>query len=196
MGILRKCIAQRNVVGILTFDEHIGAANGPGFVVPVLAVEMGLGFAVEVTNVFFGHRQHAACAAGGVVDGFDHMAAAQVLFWRQQQINHQFDDFTGGEVLPCFFVGLLCADADQLFEHITHLHGRLVGRQAGKAQVEGGKFLDDLKQQVLLGHLADLFAKLEVIKNSANVRRVAVDVAVEVGCEVAGVVQQRIAPFC
>jgi len=120
------------------------------------------------------------------------VAAAQVLLGCQQQVDHQLDNLARREVLPSFFVGLFRADPDQLFEHITHLHGRLVGRQARKAQVEGGELLDHLKQQVLLGHLADLLTKLEVIKDGADVGRVAVDVAVEIGREVAGVVQQRV----
>ena len=123
------------------------------------------------------------------------MAAAQVLLRRKQQVDHQLDDFARREVFPCFFIGLFRADPDQLFKHIAHLHSRLVGRQVGKAQIEGGELLDDLEQQVLFGHLADLLTKLEVIKDGADVGRVAVDVAVEVGREVAGVVQQRVAPF-
>lgn len=89
---------------------------------------MRLGFAVELTNVFLGHRQHATRTAGRVVDGFHHVAAAQVLLRRKQQVDHQLDDFAWGEVFPCFFIGLFRADPDQFFKHIAHLHGRLVGR--------------------------------------------------------------------
>ena len=195
VGILGEGVAQGDVVGIFAFDEHVGAADGPGLVVPVLAVQQWVGIAVEVADVFFGHRQHAARATGWVVDGFDNVAAAQVLLWCQQQIDHQFDDFARGEVLPGFFVGLLRPNPNQLLKHIAHLHGSLVCGQAGKAQVEGGELLDDLEQQVLFGHFGDLFTKLEMVEDGPDVGRVAVDVAVEVGGEVAGVVQQRVAPL-
>jgi hypothetical protein len=52
-----------------------------------------------------------------------------------------------------------------------------------------------LEQQVFLGHLGDLLTEFEMIKDGADVGRVAVDVAVEIGREIAGIVQQGVAPF-
>ena len=60
-------------------DEHVGLADGPGFVVPVLAEELGLRVGVKVADVFLGDRQHAARAAGGIVDGLHHVAAGEVF---------------------------------------------------------------------------------------------------------------------
>ena len=178
VGIFGEGVAHGDVVGVFALDEHVGTADGPGFVVPVLPVQMRLGFAVEITDVLFGHRQHATRAAGRVIDGFDDVAAAQVLLWREQQVDHQLDDLARGEMLPGFFVGLFRADPDQFFEHIAHLHGGLVGGQADKAQVKGGELLDNLEQQVFLGHFGDLLTKFEMIEDGADVGRIAVDVAV------------------
>jgi hypothetical protein len=51
-SIFGKRVAQDDVVGVFAFDEHVGLADGPGFVVPILAKELGLGVGVEVTDVF------------------------------------------------------------------------------------------------------------------------------------------------
>ena len=41
--VLGEGVAQDDGVGILALDEHVGLADCPGFVVPVLAEELGLG---------------------------------------------------------------------------------------------------------------------------------------------------------
>jgi len=132
MSVLGEGIAQGDVVGVLALDEHVRPTYGPGLVVPVLPVEQGVGFVVEIADVFLGHGEHAAGAAGRVVDGFHHMAAAQILFRREQEIDHQFDDLTRGEVLPGFLVGLFRADPDQLLEHIAHVQRCLIRRHLGE----------------------------------------------------------------
>ena len=120
-AVLGEGVAEDDVVGVLAFDEHVGFADGPGFVVPVLAEEHGLGVGVEVADVFLGDGQHAARAAGGIVDGFDDVAAGEVFLRREEEVDHELDDFARGEVFPGFLVGLFRADPDEFLEDVTHL---------------------------------------------------------------------------
>jgi hypothetical protein len=147
-AVVEQRVAQHDVVGVLALDQHVRLTDRPRLVVPVLAVELGLGVGVEVADVLFGHGQHAAGAAGGVVDGLDHMAAAQVLLRGQQQVDHQLDDLTRGEVLPGLLVGLFRADPDQFLEDIAHLH--VVHRVGDRSMAAN---FDHQEEQVLLRHV-------------------------------------------
>jgi hypothetical protein len=63
-----------DVVGGVTvaFEEHVGFADGVGFVADLLAVKVGgdvfAAFFGDLLQGFFGDRQHAAGAAGAVVE--------------------------------------------------------------------------------------------------------------------------------
>ena len=57
-------------------------------------------------------------------------------------------------------------------------------------QIDRGERLDDLVQQVLLGHARDLLIEREALHDLADVRREAVDVGVEVGRELIRVVEE------
>lgn len=82
-------------------------------------------------------------------------------------------------MLAGLFVRLLGADPDQLLEHVAHLH---VVHVAG-GQIELRERLDDLVEQVLLGHARDLLIEREPLHDAADVRRELADVPVEVGRE-------------
>jgi hypothetical protein len=179
-------VAEDDVVGVLALDQHVSLADGPGLVVPVLAEQVGIGVGVEVADVTLGHREHAAGAAGRVVDGLDHVAAAQVLLRGEQQVDHQLDDLAGREVLPGLFVRLLRADPDEFLEDIPHLDVA----HAVRGQVDRGELLDDLVEEVLLRHARDLLIEREPLHDLADIAREAVDVGVEVGRELVGVVEQ------
>ena len=57
-------------------------------------------------------------------------------------------------------------------------------------EVDRGELLDDLVQEVLLGHAGDLLIEREPLHDLADVARKAVDVGVEVGRELVGVVEE------
>ena len=122
-AVLGEGVAEDDGVGVLALDEHVGLADGPSFVVPVLAEELGLGIGVEVADVFLGDGQHATRAAGGIVDGFDHMTAGEVFLRREEEIDHELDHLARGEMFPGFLVGLFRADPDEFLEDVTHLDG-------------------------------------------------------------------------
>ena len=78
-AVLGEGVAENDVVGVLALDEHVRLADRPGFVVPVLPEQVRVGFGVQVADVLLGHREHAAGAAGRIVDGLDDVALAKVL---------------------------------------------------------------------------------------------------------------------
>ena len=184
-AVLGEGVAEDDVVGVLALDQHVGLADRPGFVVPVLAVEMRVGVGVELADVLLGDGQHAAGAAGRVIDRLHDVAVGEVFFRREQQVDHQLDHLTRREVVPGLLVRLLSADPDQLLEDVAHLH--VV--HAIRGEVDGGERLDDLVEQVLLGHARDLRVEGEPLHDLADVGREAVDVAVEVGRELVRVVR-------
>src|SRR5690606_36046514 len=121
-------VAEDDLMGVLTLDHQVRAADGEGFGVVFLAVELDMGARVFREDVLFRFRQHAAGAAGGVVNA-DHLAfGVNVLLAVEQQVDHQLDHFTRGEVVPGFLVGLLVEAPHQVFEDVTHGH---IGYAAG-----------------------------------------------------------------
>ncbi|MPN57419.1 hypothetical protein SDC9_205113 [bioreactor metagenome] len=118
------------------------------------------------------------------------MALVQILFRIQQQVHHEPDHLARGEVLPRLLVRLFRADPDQLLEHPPHLHVADFGR--GKVDLVRSEFLVNVVKQVLLGHLADLHAEVEPLKNISHIGRKCIDVTVEVRRQVVRVVKQRL----
>ena len=137
------------------------------------------------------HAEHAASAAGGIIDGLHHMAASQVLLRGEQEIDHELDDLARSEVLPGLFIRLLSPDADQFLKHVAHLH--IV--HGSRGEVDGGKLLHHKVQQILPFHEGDLLAKLELFHDGPDIGREAIDVAVEVRRELIGIIQQAVEPL-
>ena len=186
MSVVRQCISEDNILSILPLQQHGALAHRPRLIVEVLAVEHGVGLAVQASDVFLCHRQHASGPAGRVVNGLYDMALGQILLVGEQEVNHQLDDLTGREVVPRLLVAFLRSDADELLEDVAHLH--VV--HAGRAQVDLLEGFDDQEEDVLLGHLHHLIAELELLQDLPHVRAERVDVAVQVHREVVRVGQQ------
>ena len=185
-GVPREGVPEADVVVVLALDEHVGLADRPRLVVPVLPEEVEVRVRVEGVDVLLGHREHTAGAAGRVVDGLDDVALAQVPFGRQQQVDHQLDHLARREVLPGLLVGLLRPDADELLEDVAHLHVVHPLRR----EVDPGEALHHLVEQVLLLHAGDLPVEGETLHDLAHVGRESVDVGVQVGGDLVRVVQQ------
>ena len=185
-GVPREGVPEADVVVVLTLDEHVGLAHRPCLVVPVLSEEVEVRFRVEGVDVLLGHRQHAAGAAGRIVEGLDDVALAQIPFGRQQQVDHQLDHLARREVLPGLLVGLLRPDADELLEDVAHLDVVHPLRR----EVDPGETLHHLVEQVLLRHARDLPVEGEALHDLAHVGGESVDPGVQVGGEPVRVVQE------
>ena len=114
--------AANDVVGGFAFslEQQVSLADGVGFGVDLLAVEVGgdvlavLGG--ELPQGVFGHGQHAAGAAGAVVEQVG--AGLDVMGNREEdKFGHEPYGVARRPVLAGLFVVLLVEAANQLFEH-------------------------------------------------------------------------------
>src|SRR5690625_1028674 len=114
--------ADADVFGAVALDHHVGFADGVGLVVDFLAEQIHVaagGNAVgRILDVVLRFGQHAARAAGGVING-DHRRQL-VADGVEHQVGHQMDDFARGEMLTGFFVVFFVEAANQLLEDIAH----------------------------------------------------------------------------
>ena len=81
---------------------------------------------------------------------------------------------------------MLCANPDQFFEYIPHLHVVDVFR----GQIDLRERFDDFVEKIFLRHPGDVFVEPKAVDDVAHVRRELVDVAVEVRRELVRVIQQ------
>lgn len=102
--------AEADVVGGPALDEHVGLADGEGFGLNFLPVEVDLDlfplFFGEVWQPFLALGEHAAGAAGRIVDevggGLDFVGDGP-----EDQPGHEANDFPRGEVFAGLLVVLL-----------------------------------------------------------------------------------------
>ena len=190
--------ATHDVVGglALSLQQQVGLADGVGLGVDLLPVEVrGDVLSVlgrELPQGLLGHGQHAAGAAGAVVE---QIRAGLDLFGNGQEdeLRHQPHGIPRGPVLARLLVVLLVEAADQLLEDRAHavvveagVPHRAVGvLHRGRAEIDVGRgeLLDQRAQRVGLGEPLDLVAELEVLQDVLHVGREAVEIRLEVGPE-------------
>ena len=107
---------------------------------------------------------------------------------REQEVHHELDDFTRGEVIARLFVGLLVKAAHQVLKQIAHGN---VGNGVG-VQVYGSDLLDHIKQAVGFFKFFDLFFKLELLNDLASAGGESRHVVRQVGCQLVRVAQQAL----
>ena len=194
--------AAHDVVGGVPFplQQQVGLADGVGLGVDLLAEQVGgdllSAFGGELLQHFLGHGQHAAGAAGPVVDqvgaGLDPVGHGQ-----EDELGHQGHGVARGPVLARLLVVLLVEAPDQLLEDRAHavvveagVPDRAVGAvHRGRAQVDvgGGQLLDQRAEGVGPGEPRDLVAELEVVEDVLHVGREAVEPGAEVGLQLLGI---------
>ncbi|OPY18727.1 MAG: hypothetical protein A4E74_00377 [Syntrophus sp. PtaB.Bin075] len=139
----------------------------------IFAVTLG-----QLGKTFLRHSEHAAGAAGPVIDqvcaGFDIIGHRQ-----ENQVSHELDHIAGREVLTGFFVVFFVEAADQLLEdgahrvvvecwkqlvavHVLHWFGTEID-----AAVE--ELFDQVAEDVRLDQRGDLVAELELVENLLDV---------------------------
>ncbi len=172
-------VAEKDLGLLVVLDEQVGLTDGVVGRRKLLAVDgdefldarlfLRCGGAVE--QVFLGHGQHAAGAAGGIVDG-----EVPVGDGNLQQLDHEPDDFARGEVFSGLLAALFREAPQQFLVDVAHLQpGELV-----RAELQFLVLIQDRGEPVVLHHLADGGAVVEVLDDVVNVLGEAVDVGAEV----------------
>jgi hypothetical protein len=189
------CLRRRRCSRLAAFalQQQVGLADGVGFVADFLPEQVDGDFLAVVVGQFvqgfLGHGQHAAGAAGAVVEqigaGLDAVGHGQ-----EQQLGHELDHVARREVLARLFVVLFVEAADQLLEHGAHavvvqrrqldaairvLHGQRREVDLGVEEV-----LDQVAQDVGIDQLLDLVAEIELGEDFLHVGRETVEVGDEV----------------
>ena len=177
MAVVGERVALDDVADILPLDEHVGLADGVALGIQLLAIHDQAGVGVQGGQVLLADGEHAAGAGGGIVEGADDAGLGEgVVVLDEEEIHHQPDDFTGGEVLSGGLVGDFGELADQLLEHDPHLG---IADRIGM-EVDSGEFFTDEVQEPGLGEPVDLGVKLEGLEDVPDVRGEALGVGVEV----------------
>ena len=159
--------------GFWAFDHHVGTADGEGFVVVVLPEHFQARIGIEIAQMFFRHAQHAARAAGGIVERpHDPFGAQNLAVRREQQIHHQPDHFARREVVAGRLVRGFVEAPDQVFEDQAHV---VIGNGVGM-QVDVGELADNQVEPVGLVELGDLLLELEVLEYLSGLGRETLDV--------------------
>ena len=163
-------------------QQQVGLGNGIGLGLNLLAVKVDLhSFLImlcQFRQAFLGHGQHAAGAAGPVVNKVG--ARFDIVGHRQEdQVGHELDHIAGREVLSGLFVVLLVEAADQLLE--DGAHGVVVERRKDLvavhvlhrfgAEVDAAveKLLDQVAEDVGLDQRGDLVAEFELVEDLLDV---------------------------
>ncbi len=168
-------------------DEHVGAADGIGFGVVVLAEEDELGVGVELAHVAGRFREHAAGAGSRIEQGANGAFLAEdVAIGLEQEVDHEADDLARGEVVSGFLVRRFVEFADKFFEAAPHFE---VGNGVG-VQVDLGELLDELEEAIRFIELLDLLIEPEVVEELAGFLGKGFRVMEKVLCETFGVVQE------
>jgi hypothetical protein len=116
-------------------------------------------------EVFAGDGEHAAGSGGRVVDGADDAGGGEnVVVLDEEEVDHEADDFAGGEVFAGGFVGDFGEFADELFEDEAHLG---VGDAVG-VEVNLGEAFGDEVEEVGFGEAVELGVEFEAFEDVAD----------------------------
>lgn len=117
-------VAKGDVLDVLAFDHQVRAANGIGLGVVFLAEEVNAGAGVQagvrVDDELLRFGQHAAGAAGGVVNADDLGFFAHLVVMGEQHTHHELDDFTRRKVVASLFIGLFVEAPHQAFKQVAN----------------------------------------------------------------------------
>ena len=191
-------VAVADVLGVGSLDDEVGLADGVGFGVHLRAGEEDGGgvHAQRLNEIALRFGQHAARAAGGVVEG--ERLREIVLGRLEDEAREQHNGVARGEVFTGLLVVLFVEATEQFLEHLAHadvvqgrddesvrpLHGLV-----GEVDARVGDMLDDGKETVVVGELLRLLRRgasvlgeeAEFLEDVPHVVREAQKVLVEVG---------------
>jgi hypothetical protein len=179
--VVGEGVAQHHLAVLVALDQEVGGGHGIGARVVVLSEDLDRGLFVVGANPVLRLRQHAARAASRIADGDDDAGLGEHAgIGLQQQVDHELDHFTRGEVVAGRFVGGFVEAPDQVFEHQTH--GDVV--DLARMQVDLGELGDHLIEAIGFFELLDLLVELEALEDLADVLGEAVDVISQMAADV------------
>ena len=151
--IITESITKLHIVGITATDEHVGFGNTKGERIDFLPVTDKISSLIQSRKAFLHAGQHLAGAHRHIVDGVN----ASFLCHAHsvgEQVTHQIDDVTAGEVSARFLIVGLRKTLDKVFKDIAHVHSRdLLWTHVCFFSAE---ITDDLIEQASVGHALQL----------------------------------------
>ena len=182
MAVVGEGIAGFDFADVLPFDEHVSFADGVAFVVELLADHDNT--RAELFQVVARDREHATGASRGVVNGADDGGFGEnFVVFNKEEVGHEADDVSRGEMFAGGFVRELGEFADELFEDGAHVG---VGDAVG-VEVDGGELFGDEVEEFGFLEAVDLPREFEAVEDVGDVGREGVEVAEEIGGDVVGV---------
>ena len=165
-AIRREGVTKDNVGDVLPLDQHVRLADGVGLGVQLLPMHDKAGFWVDFSEVLLGNAQHATCTSGGIIETtYDAGFGESLIILDEEEVHHEADDFTRGEVFPGSLVGKFGKLADQLLEHSTHLS---IADDL-RVKVDVLELLGDEVEQAGFFQLVDLGVEFKTLKNVPHV---------------------------
>ena len=182
-------VLQANVLRILPLDKHFCKANCVRFGVHFLAEEANVCRRVEALDKVLRGGQHTTSTTCLVASGNDLAFLENIVTtFCQKDVHHGLDDVTARVVVTRFCI--FRESTNQVFENISHLD---IVDGLG-VQIQLGKLLDDSKETVMLVHLVYLLLEIKTSRiahdDFLHIRRECVQVTLEVGSDVLGIIQQ------
>ena len=110
-----------NVLRLFPLHQHVRLADGVSFFVQLLAVKVNFQTGVNAgQQVLLGDGEHAAGAAGGVVDPHQTFLGQLCPVRFKHQLDHQPDDVAGGIKLTGGVVAGFLELSDEVLEDGSH----------------------------------------------------------------------------
>ena len=177
--------------GVFAFNERVRLADGERLIVDFLPVGDERRGGVELFEIFARNGEHAASAAGGIVERLDGVWRGEhFIVVHEEDVDHEPDDFARRVVLPGVLVAGLGEFADDFFKDVAHFQiGNVVGMEVAFLLRE---FLQDNVEDAFLVHTRDFGIEVEPLDDFAHVRRESLQVLAEVRRDVVGIIEQRL----
>ena len=122
-----------------------------------------------------------------VEEGADHSWTSEhLVVFDEEEVHHEADHLTGGEVLPCRLVREFREATDQLFVEVAHLD---VG-DGVRVKVDVGELRQDQVEKVVPGEARDLDIEVELVDYFAGTLAESGDVGPEVARDLGRVIEE------
>lgn len=157
--IVVQRVAKLHIVGIAPTDQHVGLGDTKGEGVQLLAKAGDIRIGIQLFQPLLHAGEHLAGAHGHVVDRLgDAILVEGVLVASHQQVAHQINDVTAGEVCSGLLVVGLGKPLDQVFKDVPHIHGADLLRP--HIRLVRTEVHNHLIEQARLLHAVDLGAEI------------------------------------